>query len=97
MGLPVVTLPQSRVVSRQTSAIMSAIGYLGTIAESEDDYINRAVNLAANLDELNSVRSGMRLKMQASGLMDLENFTKNLEHTLINYYKFIESSVSNPI
>jgi len=95
MGLPIVTLPQSRVVSRQTSAIMNTIGYLETIAENEEDYINKAVNLASNLDKLSLVRSSMRLKMQDSELMDLNKFTSNLEHTLIDYYKLIERSTNS--
>lgn len=94
MGLPIVTLPQSRVVSRQTSAIMSTIGYLETIAENEADYIAKAVNLAADLDKLSSTRSSMRQIMQASSLMDLKRFTKNLENTLIDFYKQIEKNTN---
>jgi len=94
MGLPIVTLPQSRVVSRQTSAIMNTIGYLETIAKNEEDYINKAVNLASNLDKLSLVRSSMRFKMQDSELMDLNTFTSNLEHTLIDYYQLIERSAN---
>lgn len=96
MGLPIVTLPQSRVVSRQTSAILKAIGYLDTIANDEEDYINKAADLATHLDNLSFVRSSMRLKMQASELMDLNRFTRNLERTLVDQYKIIEKSVSNP-
>jgi hypothetical protein len=38
----------------------------------------------------------MRQKMQASSLMDLNGFTKNLENTLIDYYKHIEKNGNNP-
>lgn len=92
MGLPIVTLPQSRVVSRQTSTVMNTIGYREAIAENEADYIDKAVNLAANLDELSLTRVSMRSKMQASSLMDLKGFTQNLENTLIDYYKHIEKN-----
>ena len=96
MGLPIVTLPQSRVISRQTSTIMNTIGYLETIAVDEADYVAKAVDVATNLENLSVTRSNMRQKMQASSLMDLNGFTKNLENTLIDYYKLIEKNGSNP-
>jgi len=73
---------------------MNTIGYLETIAKNEEDYINKAVNLASDLDKLSLVRSSLRSKMQDSELMDLNKFTSNLEHTLIDYYKLIERSAN---
>jgi len=96
MGLPIVTLPQSRVISRQTSTIMNTIGYLETIAVNEADYVAKAIDIAANLEKLSLTRSSMRQKMQVSSLMDLNGFAKNLENTLIDYYKLIEKNGSNP-
>ena len=92
MGLPIITWPQSRVVSRQTSAIMNAVGYHETIAENEDDYVVKAINLASDLEKLSLARSTMRLKMQNSGLMNLNQFTKNLENTLVDYFNCIEKA-----
>jgi len=92
MGLPIITLPQSRIVSRQTSSIMGAFGYVETIAKDENDYIYKAINLASNLNLLNKVRLEMREKMLASPLMNLKLFTTNLEHTLCNFYELMAST-----
>lgn len=82
MGVPVVTLPQSRVVSRQTLAFLCAIGLPELAARDADDYIRIAASLAADRNQLAMLRSGMRARMLASPLMDVANFTRQLEHTL---------------
>jgi predicted O-linked N-acetylglucosamine transferase (SPINDLY family) len=48
MGVPAVTWPQSRVVSRQTFAFLSAIGLPELAAQDADDYVRIAVELAAD-------------------------------------------------
>ncbi len=84
MGVPVVTLPQSRVVSRQTAAFLSAIGLEDLIASSADDYRSIAAGLASYIEGLRLMRSTMRERMVASPLMDLAGFTRGLEDALIN-------------
>jgi predicted O-linked N-acetylglucosamine transferase (SPINDLY family) len=84
MGVPVVTLPQSRVVSRQTAAFLSAIGLEDLIASSADDYLSIAARLASDIEGLRLMRSSMRERMAASPLMDLAGFTRGLEDALIN-------------
>ena len=84
MGVPVVTLPQSRVVSRQTAAFLSAIGLQEFIASSADQYLAIAARLASDIEGLRLMRSSMRERMAASPLMDLAGFTRSLEDALID-------------
>ena len=83
MGVPVVTWPQSRVVSRHTFAFLSAIGLPELAAQSRDDYVRIAANLAGNIKGLQALRNGLRQRMQASPLCDVAGFTRALEDTLL--------------
>lgn len=82
MGVPVVTLPGSRVVSRQTHAFLMSIGAGEWTAKSQDHYLQIALNLAADPQGLNRIRHGLRSRMQASPLMDLPGFVSELEQVL---------------
>lgn len=86
MGVPVITWPQSQVVSRQTFAFLSAIGLPELVATDADDYVRIAASLAADWDRLATLRSGMRPRMLASPLMDVAGFTRQLETTLHRLY-----------
>ena len=59
MGVPVVTWPQSHVVSRQTFAFLSAIGLPELSAKDALDYVCIAVTLAADRDRLAELCSGL--------------------------------------
>jgi predicted O-linked N-acetylglucosamine transferase (SPINDLY family) len=74
MGLPVVTLPGSRPVSRQTLCFLANISLQEFAAQDEADYIAKAVTLAGNPDRLRSLRGEMRNRMRASPLMDADGF-----------------------
>ncbi|MDP2326160.1 MAG: methyltransferase type 11, partial [Gammaproteobacteria bacterium] len=91
MGVPVITWPQSRVVSRQTYAFLGAIGLPELAAKDADDYVRIAVELAQDTQRLMSLRQTLRQRMQASPLCDVAGFTRNLEETLIALYRKIEA------
>ena len=91
MGVPVVTLPQSRVVSRQTHAILNQIGLPELSAQDANDYVRIAVTLAHDQERLSELRSTLRDKISASPLMDVFGFTRQFEDTLINLYRRIEA------
>jgi SAM-dependent methyltransferase len=91
MGVPVVTWPQSRVVSRQTHAILNQIGLPELSAPDADEYVQIAVELANDRERLADLRATLRDRMRASPLMDVAGFTRNLEETLIDLYCRIEA------
>jgi SAM-dependent methyltransferase len=95
MGVPVVTWPQSRVVSRQTHAFLHQIGLPELSAKDADDYVRITVGLANNRERLAQLRVTLRDRMQASPLMDVAGFTRQLENTLIDLYRRIEAEESH--
>lgn len=87
MGVPVVTWPQSRVVSRQTFALLSAIGIPDLAAGDAADYVRIAADLAGDRGRLAALRRSLRERMRTSPLMDVPAFTRELEARLIDLYR----------
>ena len=79
MGVPVLTLTGSRHASRVTTSQLNSLGLDMLIASNSDQYIDKAVQLASDTALLNSVRQGLRERMQESALMDYQGFTRQLE------------------
>ena len=79
MGTPVLTLPQSRPVSRSAAGILSVAGLPEWIASSPDDYVARAVAFARSGDALATRRDTVRERMRRSPLMDEKGFARHVE------------------
>ena len=77
-------------VSRQTFALLSAIGLQDLAARDADDYVRIAAGLANNQERLAELRVTLRERMCASPLMDVTGFTRALEDTLIELYRKIQ-------
>jgi protein O-GlcNAc transferase len=95
MGVPVVTFPQSRVVSRQGLALLAAIGLPELAGATVDDYVNIATGLAQDPARMAGLRSGLRARMRNSPLMDLAGFTHQLEDNLHQLYQGIAAADMN--
>lgn len=80
MGVPVVTLAGSSVVSRQTVAALANIGLADELAFPDiDAYVRGAAALAADPARLARLREELRPRMEASPLRRAEEFTRDLE------------------
>lgn len=82
MGVPVVTLAGDRHASRVGASILNRVGLADLVAESADQYIDKASRLAASPARLAELRSGMRERLAASPLLDATSFTAQLEVAL---------------
>lgn len=82
MGVPVITLPQTRIVSRQTFSFLALLDLPELVASSPADYVERAVALANRPAWLQQWRGQLRQRMQASPLCDAAGFTADLEAAL---------------
>ena len=80
MGVPVITAPGSRSVSRSAASVLSAVGLSDWIAADTGDYVRRAARFAGERELLAELRGSLRERMRASALMDEERFTRDLEH-----------------
>ena len=80
-------------MSRQTLAFLSAIGggLQELAAKDAADYIHIAQTLAADPARLSTLRATLRRTMQASPLMDVAGFTRQLEATYRDLYQTIQT------
>lgn len=79
MGVPVLTLPWQRPVSRQTGAIVQILGLPELTAETPRDLVERAVALAADTERRAAWRSSLRDRLLASPLADAAGLARRLE------------------
>ncbi len=79
MGIPVLTLPGSLIVSRIGLSILSAAGVPELVAASEAGYVSLAASLAGDLPRLAQLRATLRERMKASPFMDAPCFARNVE------------------
>ena len=78
MGVPVVTCPGETFASRHSLSHLSNVGLTETIVHSLDEYVERALALAADLPRLATLRAGLREQMAASPLCDGKRFANHL-------------------
>jgi predicted O-linked N-acetylglucosamine transferase (SPINDLY family) len=79
MGVPVVTLCGTRMVSRSTAAILTAAGLDELVAVDGDSYVALAGALAGDGERLAGLRAGMAERLPGSPLYDVAGFTRDLE------------------
>jgi predicted O-linked N-acetylglucosamine transferase (SPINDLY family) len=79
MGIPYVTLAGRPSVGRLGSSILEGLGHPEWIAHSEEEYVEKAVALAADIPKLADLRAGLRQEMEASPLMDEVGFARKVE------------------
>jgi protein O-GlcNAc transferase len=79
MGVPVVTLPGTRPVSRQTHSILRTIGRPEFSASTPSDYVETAASLARDSDRLVTIRRSLRAEMSNSSLCHAKGFAGRLE------------------
>jgi protein O-GlcNAc transferase len=82
MGVPVVSLAGDRHAARVGLSILTAIGHADWVADSEDSYIELAVNLAKNRELRRELREKLRIEMQNSVLCDHKGQAERLESAL---------------
>jgi len=82
MGVPTLTLAGNSLISRQGASLMSAAGLADWVAESQEDYINKAVLLTNHVEQLAKLRAGLRAQALASALFDAARFAKNMQGLL---------------
>jgi protein O-GlcNAc transferase len=79
MGVPVVSLVGKTAVGRAGLSILSNLSLSELVANSEEQFVNIAVELAENIPRLGNLRSTIRKRMEESPLMDAVRFARNIE------------------
>ena len=80
MGNPFITLSNRPGVGKIGPSILNALGHNEWVATSEEEYIQKAVNLASDIEKLNIIRGSLRKKMEQSPIMDHKGFVCKLEN-----------------
>ena len=79
MGVPVVTLAGRTAVGRGGVSILTNVGLPELIAQTPQQYVQIARDLAGDQPRLAELRRTLRGRMQASPLMDARRFARNIE------------------
>ncbi|MGA3068558.1 MAG: tetratricopeptide repeat protein [Tepidisphaeraceae bacterium] len=96
MGVPVVTLSGEKAVGRGGRSLLSNLGLAELIAFTPGQYVKIALDLAGDLDRMESLRQGMRARMQASPLMDAPGLARDLESAYRQVWRaWCEKSLAN--
>lgn len=82
MGVPVVTRAGDRHVSRTGASVLTNAGLADLVAETDDQYVEIACQLAADPDALASVRRALRGVLKASRLLDERAMTADFSSAL---------------
>ena len=79
MGVPVVTLTGGTSLHRAGTCLAMNLGLPELVANSEDDFVAKAIALAGDLPRLAQLRAELRPRLEASPLGDAPRFARQLE------------------
>jgi len=82
MGVPTISLVGETLLSRQGASILTCVGLADWVAVNYDDYVNKAITYAGDIDQLAGLRAGLRAQVLSSPLFDAKRFARNLEDAL---------------
>lgn len=79
MGIPFVTLTDRPSVGRIGASVLTGMGRTEWIANTEEEYAQKAIVLAHDIDGLVYMRQHLRQEMEASALMNEPAFARSVE------------------
>ncbi|HEY5719794.1 MAG TPA: hypothetical protein VIW02_05385, partial [Gammaproteobacteria bacterium] len=79
MGVPVIARRGDRHAARVGASILTHAGLPELIAEDADDYVAKAVALAADAARLRGYHAGLRDRLLGSTLCDADGFARQVE------------------
>ena len=86
MGVPVITLAGQTHVSRVGVSLLSSVGLEELIAESPEDYIQKAIDLARDRERLQDLRASLRNRLRNSPLTNQSLICHSLEESYRNMW-----------
>ncbi len=79
LGLPVVMLQGDTYATRFGSGVLAPVGLERQITRTVDEYVERAVELASDVEGLSELRRELRPRMADSVLLDFQGFARDVE------------------
>jgi len=97
MGVPVIHALGDRATSRFSASMLHAIDHAEWIAGTEQEYVEKVVSLARNVELRVALRSQQRERMASSPLSDAKDLAKSLENAYFDMFeRFLERQGSEP-
>jgi protein O-GlcNAc transferase len=84
MGVPVVSLVGPALHQRISYALLKHVGLDECCAESPEEYVDRAVALAKNVERIRDLRANLRGMIKNSQLVQPELFAENFETAMMD-------------
>lgn len=82
MGVPTLTLAGDSLLASQGASLLHAAGLADFVANSEAEYVAKAVQLSQQQERLSSLRSQMRQQLAQSTLFDAKRFADDFLETV---------------
>ena len=82
MGVPTLTLAGQSLLERQGVGLLTTAGLAEWVANSEEDYVTRAMALAGDVPGLAKLRQGLRELVRTSPVFDAAGFAHEFEAAL---------------
>jgi predicted O-linked N-acetylglucosamine transferase (SPINDLY family) len=79
MGVPTVTIMGQTSAARAGFSLAQSLGMLEMVANSQEQFVAIAANLANDLACLQAIRASLRQRLQKSPLMDATSFAAGIE------------------
>jgi predicted O-linked N-acetylglucosamine transferase (SPINDLY family) len=87
LGVPVITLVGQTPAARAGLSLLNNLGLPELIAETPEQYVRIAVELAQDLSRLSELRATLRNRLRNSPLMDAPRFARNVEAAYRNMWQ----------
>jgi len=98
MGVPVITRCGQTAVSRAGFSQLSNLGMTELVAQSDDQFITIATQLAGDLPRLRELHATLRARLRASTLMNPAAFARDIESAYRHMWRrWCESTPAAPI
>jgi predicted O-linked N-acetylglucosamine transferase (SPINDLY family) len=95
MGVPVIHLAGEHVGSRFAASLLNAINHGEWVAHSENEYVEKTISLARDVELRKQLRFSQRNNMSASPLCDAQGLARSLEETYRSMFTRWLDSQSN--
>jgi predicted O-linked N-acetylglucosamine transferase (SPINDLY family) len=86
MGVPVVTRVGKTAVGRAGLSQLSNLGMKELAAETDEQFVNVAADLAGTIGRLSEIRAGLRTRLEGSALMDANGFARSIESAYLKMW-----------
>lgn len=83
MGVPVLTHKGHHLISRQGEGILKSCDLAEWIADNQDDYVQKAIDFAANPKALVKTKKNLRQRVMASPLFNSSEFASHFGHAMM--------------